>query len=300
MSSDPCGKTTASPFRITSGPFRSRIIGPSPSIPVNHGFLCRFYIRNFTKNASSHRSIRKQLFFLFTLHKGIKNITVEWRPRKHGFVEFYFNHTPISRSSDWRHVWDAQVQAPELPVVHFSGPNLFLMPHDVRETILPRHLIWSWTRFHYSNYQVRTILWHNRWSGAVPHVSNRMKRSNLQKKDKAYSVLGCVGCAGERISLGCRQVKSKVPKIMKNLLVLQFCSWNGSFRHGEMKIWLCLYFQHVTRYIGTGFVEESRQKMQRSEEEHFFREGWCDRKEYISNAANKRCSRQVLQLRCSS
>ena len=63
-----------------------------------------------------------------------------------------------------------------------------------------------------------------------------------------------------------------------------------------MKIWLCLYFQHVKRYIGTDFVEESRQKMQRSEEEHCFREGCFDRKEYISNTANKRCSRQVLQL----
>ena len=155
-------------------------------------------------------------------------------------------------------------------------------------------------------YQVRTIFWHNRWSGAVPHVSNRMKRSNLQKGNKTlllfwgvktYSVLGC---AGERISLRCRQVTSKVPKIVKNLFVLQFCSWDGSFRRGEMKIWLCLYFQHVMRYIGTDFVEESRREMQRSEKEHIFGEGCFDRKEYISNTANKPCSRQVLQLRCSS
>ena len=32
----------------------------------------------------------------------------------------------------------------------------------------------------------------------------------------------------------------------------------------------------------------------------FFREGCFARKEYISNTANKGCSRQVLQLRCSS
>ena len=140
MSSDPCGKATASPFRITSGPFRSRIIGPSPSIPVKHGFIYRFYTRNFTKNARSHRSKREQPIFLFTRHKGIKNITIEWKPRKQGFAEFYFNHTPISRSSDRRHTWDAQVQAPKLPVVQFSEPNLFLMPRDVRETILSRHL----------------------------------------------------------------------------------------------------------------------------------------------------------------
>ena len=61
-------------------------------------------------------------------------------------------------------------------------------------------------------YQVRTIFWHNRWSRAVPHVSNRMKRLKLQKRDKTCSVLGC---AGERISLRCRQVTSKVPKAVK-------------------------------------------------------------------------------------
>ena len=159
-------------------------------------------------------------------------------------------------------------------------------------------------------YQVRTIFWHNRRNGAVPRVSNRMTRSNLQKRDKTFSVwgvwvCGCAGvrvcgCVGEDISLRCRQVTSKVPKTVKNLFVLQFCSWDGPFRHGEMQIWLCVYFQHVTRYIGTDFVEESRQKMQRSKKEHCFREGCFGRKECISNTANKRCSRQVLQLRCSS
>ena len=117
---------------------------------------------------------------------------------------------------------------------------------------------------------------------------------------KTHTVLGCAGCVEERISSRCGKVTHKVPKTVKNLFVLQFCSWDGSFRHAEMKIWLCLYFQHVTRYIGTDFVEESRQNMQRLEEEHLFREGCCDRNENISNTANKRCSRQVLRLRCSS
>ena len=130
----------------------------------------------------------------------------------------------------------------------------------------------------------------------ILYVSNRMKRSNLQKRYKTHPVLGC---AGERISLRCRQVTHKIPKTVKNFFVLQFCSCDGSFRHGEMKIWVCLDFQHVTRYIGTDFVEERRQKIQRSEKEHFFHEGCFDRKEYISNTANKRCSRQVLELRCS-
>ena len=110
----------------------------------------------------------------------------------------------------------------------------------------------------------------------------------------------CFRVWGRRDFLRCRQVTSKVSKTMKTLFVLQFCSWDGSFRHGEMKRWLCLYFQHVMRYIGTDFVEESRQEMQRWEEEHFFREGCFDRREYISNTVNRRCSRQVLQLRCSS
>ena len=83
-----------------------------------------------------------------------------------------------------------------------------------------------------------------------------------------------------------------------NPFVLQFCSWNGSFRHGEMKIWLCLYFQHVMKYIGTDFVEKSRQKC-KDQKRNIFREGCSDRKEGISITANKRCSRQMLQLRCS-
>ena len=146
-------------------------------------------------------------------------------------------------------------------------------------------------------YQVRSIFWHNRWNGAVLHLSNRMKRLNLQKRQNIF----CFGGGrGERISLRCRQVTSKVPKTMKNLFVLQFCSWDGSFGHGEVKIWLCLYFQHVTRYIGTDLKEESRQNMQRSEGEYLFREGCFDRTEYLSNTANEGCSRLVLQLRCSS
>ena len=73
---------------------------------------------------------------------------------------------------------------------------------------------------------MRTIFWHNRWSGAVSHVPNRRKRSNLQKRRqnilcfgvwthtlfwgvKTYSVLWSV--------VRCRQVTHKVPKIVKNL-----------------------------------------------------------------------------------
>ena len=79
-----------------------------------------------------------------------------------------------------------------------------------------------------------------------------------------------LGCAGETICLRFRQVTQKVRKTVKNLLVLQFCSWNGSFRRNEIKIWLCLYFQHVARYIGTDFVEESRQKNAKIRKGAFF------------------------------
>ena len=103
---------------------------------------------------------------------------------------------------------------------------------DTRRVFLWRTLSWNslklpifvmfnkdWPFTVYALYQVRTISWYNRWSGAVPHVSNRTKRSNLQRRDKTYSVLGCVGVwvCGERISLRCRQVTSAVPKTMKNL-----------------------------------------------------------------------------------
>ena len=97
-----------------------------------------------------------------------------------------------------------------------------------------------------------------------------MKRSNLRKRDKTYSVLEW---AGERISSRCHQVTRKVPKTGKILFTLQFCSRDGSFRHGEMKIWLCLYFQHVMRHIGTDFVEERRQKCKDQKRSIFLAKG---------------------------
>ena len=148
-------------------------------------------------------------------------------------------------------------------------------------------------------YQVRAIFRHNRWSGAVPHVSNRMKRANLSKKRQNMLCFGVCGCVGERISVLCRQVTSKVPKAVKNLcpLVLEL-RW-------AISTW---WEENMTLFVFSACYEvnwnwvcgRSRQKMQRSEKEHLFREGCFDGKEYISNTPNKRCSRQVLQLRCSS
>ena len=152
--------------------------------------------------------------------------------------------------------------------------------------------------------QVRTMFWHNRWSRAVPHVSNRMKRPNLQKRDKTYSVLGCVGvwvfgCVGVW-DCGRRNFITLSPSYKQslknhgNLFLLQSWSWDGSFRHGEMKIWLCLYFQHVTRYIGTDFVEESRQKCKDQQRSIFFAKGALIGKSVFQiqriNAVCGRCS----------
>ena len=48
----------------------------------------------------------------------------------------------------------------------------------------------------YEYYQVGTIFWRNRCSGAVSHVVNRMKHSKFQKRDKTYSVSGVCGRMG--------------------------------------------------------------------------------------------------------
>ena len=78
--------------------------------------------------------------------------------------------------------------------------------------ILLRHFFMLLT-FMY-RYQVRTIFWHNRRSVAVPHVSNRMKPSNLQKRDKPYSVLGCVGVREKPWSPKIRE-KSPCPTVLQ-------------------------------------------------------------------------------------
>ena len=117
---------------------------------------------------------------------------------------------------------------------------------------------------------------------------------NLWKREKTFSVLGCVGVREKEFPYVVAKLHTKSQKRWKISLCLQFCSWNGSSRHGEIKIWLCLYFQHVTRYIEADFVEESRQKMQRSEEEHFFAKSAVTGKSIFqiqrTNAVHVRCS----------
>ena len=62
---------------------------------------------------------------------------------------------------------------------HLTSPNA-----DPRWTIISLFCITLYCNV--SVYQVPTIFRHNRWSSAVPYVSNRMKRSNLQKRDKTF------------------------------------------------------------------------------------------------------------------
>ena len=158
-------------------------------------------------------------------------------------------------------------------------------------------------------FTIRSLGWLLDWSDIAPgadHIlaqplkrcsASRVKPNEtfeLAQKKHNILCLECAGCAEERISSRCRQVTSKVPKTVKNLFVLQFCSWDGSFRHGEMKIWLCLYFQHVTRYIGTDFVEESRQKCKDQKRSIFFAKGALRGRSVFQtqriNAVHGRCS----------
>ena len=105
----------------------------------------------------------------------------------------------------------------------FLWPDFLIIKHDTEKI-----------------YQVRTISWHNLWRGAGPHMSNRMKRSNLQKRHKTYSVLGCVGEWEKEFLFFMAKLHAKAQKPWKSLFVLQFRSRDGSFRHDEMKITLCI------------------------------------------------------------
>ena len=164
------------------------------------------------------------------------------------------------------------------------------------------------------------------WSGwflSRPMVSEA--RSKMAYISDGYSIRRCGPYFGTTVKAN---KTLKLVKKRQNILCFEVCrrknflflspSYEQSFKNREKSHcptvlqlrWVpstrldenmtLFVFQHVTRYIETDFVEESRQKMQRPEKEHFFREGCFDRKEYLSNTANKRCSRQGLQLRCSS
>ena len=65
--------------------------------------------------------------------------------------------------------------------------NFWLFMENIFSSNIQTYLF---SKFDAGMYQVRTIFWHDRWSGAVSHVSNRMTRFNLQKRDKNTLCLG--------------------------------------------------------------------------------------------------------------
>ena len=144
---------------------------------------------------------------------------------------------------------------------------------------------------------MRTIFWHNRWSGAVPHVSNRMKRSNLPKRDKTYSVLGCVGvwvCERKDFFALSPSYKESPKNREKSLCptVLQL-RW-------VISTW---WDENVTLFVFSACHEvhwnwflwkKADKKMQRSEKEHFLAKGTLTGKSMFQiqriNAVHGRCS----------
>ena len=132
---------------------------------------------------------------------------------------------------------------------------------------------------------------------AQPHASHASPNETFEFAKKRQKIL-CFGMCGRENFFTLLPSCAQSPKTVKNLFVLQFWSWNGSFRHGEMKIWLCLYFS-----MSWGILElilwKKADKKCKDQKGAFFCEGCFDRKECVSNTANKRCSRQVLQLWCS-
>ena len=147
-------------------------------------------------------------------------------------------------------------------------------------------------------YQMRSLFWHNRWS-AVQRLTYQTKRNVQTCKKKTKHALFW-GVRREGISLRCRQVTSKVPKPSKIFLSYSF---RVEMAHFDMVRWkyesVCI--SSMSRdTLELILWKKAGKKMQRLEKEHFFREECFDRTEYLSNTTNKRCSRQVLQFRCSS
>ena len=105
---------------------------------------------------------------------------------------------------------------------------------------------------------------------------------NVRICKKRQNIL-CFGVCGRQNFFTLSPSYTLSPKNLEKSLSPTVLELGWVIRNDEMKIWLCLYFQHVTRYIRTDFVEESRQKMQRSEEEHFFRKG-CSERVYFKHS----------------
>ena len=88
-------------------------------------------------------------------------------------------------------------------------------------------------------YQVRTIIWHNLWRGEASRVKPNETFELAKKKQKIHSVLGCVGVRKKGFIFVVAKLHANFQKPWK-ISVLQLCSWDGFFRHDEMKITLCI------------------------------------------------------------
>ena len=111
----------------------------------------------------------------------------------------------------------------------------------------------------------------------------------------------CFGACEERISLRCRQVTSKVSKSWKShrptVLQLRWVISTWWDENVTLFVFPACYEIHWNWFCGRKITDRKYKDQKRS---ILFRKGCFDRKEYVSNTTNKRCSRQVLQLRYSS
>ena len=129
----------------------------------------------------------------------------------------------------------------------------------------------------------------------------------LAKKRQTYSVLGCVGvwvcgCVGVRKKeffyvVAKLQAKSQKPSKSLCPTVLELRWVISTWWDENMTLFV---FSACYEIRWNWFCGRKQTKHAKIRKRAFFGEGCFDRKEYISNTANKRCSRQMLQLRCSS
>ena len=138
-------------------------------------------------------------------------------------------------------------------------------------------------------YQVRTIFWHSRWSRAVPHMLNRMKRLSLQKKRQ--NILLFWGGGGEKKFFKLSPSYNQSPKNREKSLcplVLQL-RWVISTWWDEnvtLFVFSACYEIHWNRFCG-----RKQTKNAEIRKGACFRQGCFDRKECSPNTANKRRSR---------
>ena len=94
------------------------------------------------------------------------------------------------------------------------------------------------------------------------------------------------------------KLRAKSQKPWKNLCLavvqLRWVIWTWWDENMTLFVFSACYEIHWNWFCGRKQTKNA--KIRRGA---FFREGCFDRKEYNSNTTNKRCSQQVLQLRCS-